>query len=74
MNLSELSLKRPIFAIVCSIVIIIFGAIFFLEVLKELKIIKNISYYLSGFSKDYRIQIIIIAWFFECFIELVIFD
>ncbi|MCF8339976.1 MAG: efflux RND transporter permease subunit, partial [Chitinophagaceae bacterium] len=27
MNLSELSLKRPIFAIVCSIVIIIFGAI-----------------------------------------------
>lgn len=27
MNLSELSLKRPVFAVVCSIVIIIFGAI-----------------------------------------------
>ncbi len=27
MNLSELSIKRPVFAIVCSIVIIIFGAI-----------------------------------------------
>jgi multidrug efflux pump len=27
MNLSELSLKRPVFALVCSIVIIIFGAI-----------------------------------------------
>lgn len=27
MNLSELSIKRPVFAVVCSIVIIIFGAI-----------------------------------------------
>ena len=52
-----------------DILIIIFGAIFFLEILKELKIIKNISYYLSIISKDYRVQIIIIAWFFECFIE-----
>lgn len=52
-----------------DIFIIIFGAIFFLEILKDLKIIKNISYYLSGISKDYRVQIIIIAWFFECFLE-----
>lgn len=52
-----------------DILIIIFGAVFFLEILKELKIIKNISYYLGGLSKDYRVQIIIIAWFFECFIE-----
>lgn len=52
-----------------DIFIIIFGAIFFLEILKELKIIKNISYYLESISKDYRIQIIIIAWFFECFLE-----
>jgi multidrug efflux pump len=29
MNLSELSIKRPVFAVVCSIVIIIFGAIGF---------------------------------------------
>ncbi len=52
-----------------DIFIIIFGAIFFLEILKDLKVIKNISYYLGSISKDYRIQIIIIAWFLECFIE-----
>jgi len=52
-----------------DIFIIIFGAIFFLEILKDLKIIKNISYYLSGISKDYRLQVILIAWFFECFLE-----
>lgn len=52
-----------------DIFIIIFGAIFFLELLKDLKIIKNISYYLSGLSSDYRVQVIIIAWFFEAFLE-----
>ena len=52
-----------------DIFIIIFGAIFFLKILEELKIIKNISYYLESISKDYRVQIIIIAWFFECFLE-----
>ena len=52
-----------------DIFIIIFGAIFFLGILKDLKIIKNISYYLGSISKDYRIQVIIIAWFLECFIE-----
>ena len=52
-----------------DIFIIIFGAIFFLEILKDLKVIKNISYYLGSISKDYRIQVIIIAWFLECFIE-----
>jgi len=52
-----------------DIFIIIFGAIFFLEILKDLNIIKNISHYLSGISKDYRVQVILIAWFFECFLE-----
>lgn len=52
-----------------DIFIIIFGAIFFLEILKSLNIIKNISYYLSSISKDYRVQVIIIAWFFESFLE-----
>lgn len=55
--------------IAVDIFIIIFGAIFFLEILKELNIIKNISYYLGKISTDYRVQIIIIAWFFECFLE-----
>ncbi|HAQ02897.1 TPA: hypothetical protein DEP30_02350 [Candidatus Nomurabacteria bacterium] len=57
------------FFVAIDIFIIIFGAIFFLETLKDLKIIKNISHYLGVISEDYRIQIIIIAWFLECFIE-----
>jgi len=57
------------FFVALDILIIIFGAVFFLEILKELKIIKNITYYLGGLSSDYRVQIIIIAWFLECFIE-----
>jgi len=57
------------FFVALDIFIIIFGAIFFLEILKELKIIKNISYYLGSLSKDYRVQIIIIAWLLEAFIE-----
>ncbi len=57
------------FFVAIDIFIIIFGAIFFLEILKDFKVIKNISYYLGGLSKDYRVQIIVIAWFFECFLE-----
>lgn len=57
------------FFVALDIFFIIIGAIFFLEILKDLKIIKNISYYLGGLSKDYRVQIIIIAWFLEAFIE-----
>lgn len=57
------------FLVAFDIFIIIFGAIFFLGILKDLDIIKNVSYYLEHFSKDYRIQIIILAWFFENFIE-----
>ncbi len=52
-----------------DILIIIFGAIFFIEIIKDLKIIKNISHHLSRISVDYRVQVIIIAWFFECFLE-----
>lgn len=57
------------FMVGLDIFIIIFGAIFFLEILKDLRVIHNISYYLGTLSKDYRVQIIIIAWLFECFIE-----
>ena len=52
-----------------DIFVIIFGAIFFLEVLKELKIIDNVSYFLESSLKDYRVQIILLAWMFENFIE-----
>lgn len=63
-----ISFGKGIFTAI-DILIIIFGAIFFLEILKDLNIIKNISHYLSNISKDYRIQVILIAWFFECFLE-----
>jgi lactate permease len=52
-----------------DILIIVFGAIYFLETLEHLGVIKNISYYLETFSKDYRIQVIMLAWFFESFLE-----
>lgn len=57
------------FLIAIDIFIIIFGAILFLEILKSLNVLKNISHYLSHISKDYRVQIIVIAWFFESFLE-----
>jgi lactate permease len=57
------------FFVALDIFIIILGAIFFLEILRDLKVIDNISYYLESFSKDYRIQVIILAWFFENFLE-----
>lgn len=52
-----------------DILIIVFGAIYFLETLEHLGVIKNISYYLETFSKDYRVQVIMLAWFFENFLE-----
>jgi len=52
-----------------DIFVIIFGAIFFLEVLSNLKIIENVSYYLKSLLKDYRVQVILLAWMFEGFIE-----
>jgi lactate permease len=52
-----------------DIFVIILGAIFFLELLKDIKIIDNIRFRLESFLKDYRVQIILLAWFFENFIE-----
>lgn len=62
------SFAKGIF-VALDIFLIIFGAIFFLEVLRSLGVIGSISYYLESFSKDYRIQTIILAWFFENFLE-----
>lgn len=52
-----------------DIFIIIFGAIFFLEILKATKIIGNLCLYLESLSKDYRVQVIVLAWFLGNFIE-----
>lgn len=57
------------FLVALDIFLIIFGAIFFLEIMKETKIIENIGYYLESISKDIRVQVILLAWFFENFLE-----
>jgi lactate permease len=57
------------FFVALDIFFIIFGAIFFLEIMRELKIIENIGFYLESVSKDIRIQVIFLAWFFENFLE-----
>lgn len=57
------------FFVALDILFIIFGAIFFLEIMREAKIIENISYYLESISRDIRVQVIFLAWFFENFLE-----
>jgi lactate permease len=52
-----------------DIFLIVFGAIFFLDTLKSAKIISSLCAYLEAFSKDYRIQVILLAWFLENFLE-----
>jgi lactate permease len=55
------------FFVALDIFFIIFGAIFFLEIMRETKIIENIGYFLESISKDLRVQVIFLAWFFENF-------
>lgn len=57
------------FLVALDIFFIIFGAILFLEIISKHKIIKNISYYLETVSRDLRIQVILLGWFFVNFIE-----
>ena len=57
------------FFVALDIFIIIVGAIFFLEVLRDFNVIENITHYLESFSKDYRVQVILLAWFFENLLE-----
>lgn len=52
-----------------DIYMIIFGAIFFLEIVRKNKIIENISYYLESFSRDLRVQVIFLGWFLVNFLE-----
>ncbi len=57
------------FFVALDILFIIFGAIFFLEIMRETTIIENIGLYLESVSKDIRVQVIFLAWFFENFLE-----
>lgn len=52
-----------------DITIIIFGAIFFLEVLKRTKLVDEIESSLCKVSHDQRVQGIILAWFLVSFLE-----
>jgi lactate permease len=52
-----------------DIFLIIAGAIFFLGMLKGSGVIGAASYYIESFSRDYRVQVIMLAWFFEGFLE-----
>jgi lactate permease len=52
-----------------DIFLIVLGAVFFLGILQKAGVIQNLCFYLESFSKDYRIQIIFLAWFMENFIE-----
>jgi len=62
------SLEKGFF-VALDIFFIILGAIFFLEIMRETKIIENIGYHLESISKDLRVQVIFLAWFFENFLE-----
>jgi len=55
--------------IAVDILLIVFGALFFLETLKKTKIIDYLCSYLEKISPDYRIQVILLAWFLENFLE-----
>lgn len=52
-----------------DILIIVLGALFFQHVLQDKKAIDHLIVFLKKISPDYRVQVIILAWFLECFIE-----
>ncbi len=52
-----------------DILLIIFGALLFLNLLRSRKIIDSIEYYLRKVSADCRVQLIILAWLFGSLIE-----
>ena len=55
--------------IATEILLIILGAIFFLNIMKENKYIEAIEYYLTKISGDRRIQAILFTWVFGSFLE-----
>lgn len=59
------------FFVAFDIFLIVFGAVFFLEVMKEVRVIENIGFYLESLSRDFRVQTILLAWFLINFLEAV---
>jgi len=52
-----------------EIILIVFGALLLLNVMKKTKYIDSIQYYMNEISHDKRIQLLIIGWLFVSFIE-----
>lgn len=57
------------FFVALDILVIVFGAILLLEVLKKANVIQELCSHLEKISGDYRVQVILLAWFFEAFLE-----
>ena len=55
--------------VAADILLIIFGAIFFLEILKKNHVTDSLAIHLDSFSPDLRIQVIMLSWFLENFLE-----
>lgn len=57
------------FGVTLEIMLIIFGAIFLVAVIRRLKLFEPLEHLFESISKDKRIQAILVAWFFVSFIE-----
>ncbi|MFA6249891.1 MAG: L-lactate permease [Candidatus Shapirobacteria bacterium] len=57
------------FFVALDILIIIAGAIFFMKVLDYFQVLQRIGLHLESISADYRVQVILLAWFFQAFLE-----
>lgn len=57
------------FFVALDIFFIILGAVFFLETLKKIGVVENLGIHLRLISSDIRVQVILLAWFFENFLE-----
>jgi hypothetical protein len=56
-------------SVTVSILMIVFGALFFLAVLRHTKAIDVLQRFVSGLSDDPRIQVVLVGWLFGSFLE-----
>lgn len=52
-----------------EISVILFGALVFLEVMRAERVLSSLEHYLEKFSRDIRVQVILLVWFFGAFLE-----
>lgn len=56
-------------AVTASILLIVFGALFFLAVLRKMRAIEVLQQSISSLSNDRRIQAVLVGWIFGSFLE-----